>query len=124
LPQRDAFTDYVGLLTFALAVPALAAFAPATELSRQAASSGAFGCFGYGALFTLPIALLLWALDRNDRASLRTICLSAAALGLSANVLLELHCGNGNAAHVLFGHASLGVAWLAVWAATRHLSRA
>jgi len=120
-PRRDAFGDYLGLLAFALAVPVLAAFAPATELSRFADSGGAANCFRYGALLTLPIAALLWAIDRDERPSMRTVCLSAAALGLSANLLLELHCENGNTVHVLLGHASLGVAWLAAWAATRRL---
>jgi len=105
-------------------VPILAAFAPATEMSRQAGAGGALGCFGYGALLTLPIAALLWAFDRDQRPSLRTVCLSAAGLGLCANLLLELHCGNGNAAHVLLGHASLGVAWLAAWTVGWRLSRA
>ena len=124
LPRRNPIRESLPLLAFALAVPILAGFAPATELSRHAGAEGALGCFGYGALFTLPVALLLWAFDRDDRPSLRTVCLSAAALGLSANLLLELHCGNGNPLHVLLGHASLGVAWLAVWAGLRGLSRA
>jgi predicted anti-sigma-YlaC factor YlaD len=114
-PRPAPLRDYVGLLAFALFVPALAAFAPATEASLHTPSggvSGAFGCFAYGALFTLPIAALLWALDRNQRPSLRTACLSAAALGLSANLLLELHCSKGGPEHVLLGHASLGLAWL------------
>jgi len=123
-PRSNALRDYWGLLVFALAVPALAAFAPATEASRHAESGGALGCFLYGGLLTLPIAALLWAFDRDDRPSLRTVCLSAAGLGLSANLLLELHCGNGNAVHVLLGHASSGVAWLAAWAATRRASAA
>jgi hypothetical protein len=123
-PRRDALRDYLGLLAFALGVPILAAFAPATEVSRQAGAGGALACFGYGALLTLPIAGLLWAFDRDDRLSMRTVCLSAAGLGLSANLLLELHCGNGNAVHVLLGHASLGVAWLAAWAVSSRLSRA
>ena len=122
-PRREAVRDYFGLLAFALVVPVLAAFAPATEVSRHADPGGAAVCFGYGALLTLPIAGLLWAVDRDDRPSVRTVCLSAAALGLSANLLLELHCGNGNAVHVLFGHASLGVLWLAVWALVRRFSR-
>lgn len=121
-PRREPLGDYLGLLAFALLVPFLAAFAPATETSRLAGAGGAVGCFSYGALLTLPIAALLWAFDRDDRPSLRTVCLSAAALGLSANVLLELHCGNGNAQHVLLGHASLGAAWLVAWAVTRRLS--
>jgi hypothetical protein len=122
-PRRAAFRDHFGLLAFALAVPILAAFAPATEASRQVDPGDAVGCFRYGALLTLPIAVLLWAFDRDDRPSVRTVCLSAAALGLSANLLLELHCGNGNAEHVLLGHASLGAAWLAAWLITRRLSR-
>ena len=121
-PRSEPLTDHWGLVVFALAVPILAAFAPATELSRQAAADGALSCFGYGALFTLPIAALIWAFDRDDRPSLRTVCLGAAALGLAANLLLELHCGNGNPVHVLLGHASLSVAWLAAWAVARGLS--
>lgn len=124
LPRRNPLRESLPLLAFALAVPILAAFAPATELSRRAGAEGALNCFAYGALFTLPVALLLWAFDRNDRPSLRSVCLSAAALGLSANLLLELHCSNGNPLHVLLGHASLGVAWLTAWAAARGLSRA
>jgi hypothetical protein len=124
LPRREPLRESLPLLTFALAVPILASFAPATEISRQASADGALSCFGYGALLTLPVALLLWAFDRNERPSLRTACLSAAALGLAANLLLELHCGNGNPMHVLLGHASLGLAWLAVWSTMRGLSRA
>ena len=126
-PRGEALGDHLGLLVFALAVPVLAAFAPATEVSRSVHAgglSGALGCFGYGALLTLPIGLLLWALDRDDRPSLRTVCLSAAALGLAANLLLELHCANGDTTHVLLGHASLGAAWLLAWTVTRRLSRA
>lgn len=123
LPRREPLREYVPLLVFALAVPILAGFAPATEISRGASADGALGCFGYGALLTLPVALLLWAFDRDDRLSLRTVCLSAAALGMSANVLLELHCGNGNPVHVLLGHASLGFAWLAAWGLVRGSSR-
>jgi hypothetical protein len=122
--RRNPLRDHLALFLFALLVPVLAAFAPATEASRQAGPEGALGCFSYGALLTAPIAALLWAFDRDDRPSLRTVCLSAAALGLSANFLLELHCGNGNAQHVLLGHASLGLAWLAAWAVARRLSPA
>jgi len=124
LPRPAPLHDYLGLLCFALAVPVLAGFAPATEASRHAHPGGALACFAYGALLSLPIALLLWVFDRDNQPSLRTVCLSAAALGLSANLLLELHCANGNPTHVLLGHASLGLAWLAIWAVLRGLSRA
>ena len=84
---------------------------------------GALSCFLYGALFTLPLGILLWAFDRDDRPTLRTVCLSAAALGLSANLVLELHCPSGHPLHLLLGHASIGLAWLASWFVTRRLSR-
>ena len=121
--RRASPADYSGLLLAALALPFLVAFAPATEASRAFGPEGALGCFGYGALLTLPTAALLWAFDRDDRLSARTVCLSAAALGLSANLALELHCPSGNAVHLVLGHASVGVAWLVVWAFTRRLSR-
>jgi len=117
-----ALADHTLLALGALGLPFLLAFAPATDAVRVPGLAGAFGCFSYGALLTLPSALLIWALDRDDRPSVRTVLLSAAALGLSANLLLELHCPNGNLGHVLLGHASLGVAWLLMWALTRRLS--
>jgi hypothetical protein len=121
---RGALADHLLLLVAALGLPFLVAFAPATEASRAFGPEGALNCFAFGALLTLPTAALLWAFDRDDRLSTRTVCLSAAALGLSANLVLELHCANGNFSHVLLGHASLGVAWLTAWALTRRFSNA
>jgi hypothetical protein len=121
--QRGTFAAHFGWLSAALGLPFLIAFAPATEASRHAGPAGALNCFVYGALLTLPTAALLWAFDRDDQPSLRTVCLSAVALGLSANLLLELHCPSGNALHLLLGHASLGVAWLGAWFVTRRLLR-
>jgi hypothetical protein len=119
-----AGVDHTLLALGALGLPFVLAFAPATDQVRVAGLAGALGCFSYGALLTLPTALLIWALDRDDRPSVRTVLLSAAALGLSANLLLELHCPNGDLMHVLLGHASLGLAWLLLWALTRRLSPA
>jgi hypothetical protein len=122
--RRGSLADHVGLLIAALGLPFLIAFAPATEASRHTGAAGALGCFLYGALLTVPTAALLWAFDRDDRPSMRTVCLSAVALGLSANLVLELHCPSGNALHLLLGHASIGVAWLAAWFVVRRASRA
>jgi predicted anti-sigma-YlaC factor YlaD len=119
---RGAFADHLLFVVAALGLPLLVAFVPPTEASRAFGPEGALNCFVFGALLTLPTAALLWAFDRDERLSLRTVCLSAAALGLSANLLLELHCGNGNPAHVLLGHVSVGVAWLIAWAFARRLT--
>jgi hypothetical protein len=120
--RRGSLGDHVGLLVAALGLPFLIALAPATESSRQAGPEGALNCFMYGALLTLPTAALLWAFDRDDRPSVRTVCLSAVALGLSANLVLELHCSSGNTLHLMLGHASIGVAWLAAWFVLRRAS--
>ena len=122
--RRGSLANHLGLLLGALGLPFLIAFAPATEASRHAGTEGALGCFLYGALLTLPTAALLWAFDRDDRPSLRTVCLSAVALGFSANLVLELHCPSGNTLHLLLGHASIGVAWLAAWFLARRMGRA
>lgn len=111
------------LLLGMLAVPVLIAFWPATETARLAGPGGALNCFVFGTLLTAPTAVLLWALDRDDSPSLRTVYLSAVALGLSANSLLELHCPNGNPTHLLLGHASIGLVWLAAWLVARHSLR-
>ena len=112
------------LLIGGLGLPFLVALFPATEASRHFGPAGALGCFSYGAALTVPVALLLWAFDRNDTPSLRTVGLSAVALGLSANLVLELHCPNGNVLHLLLGHASIGLAWLGAWLVARRVSRA
>jgi hypothetical protein len=122
--RRGSLADHFGLLLGALALPFLIAFAPATEASRHFGPEGALGCFTYGALLTVPTAALLWVFDRDNRISMRTVCLSAVSLGLSANLVLELHCPSGNALHLLLGHASIGVAWLAAWFVARRVSRA
>ncbi|MEO7035932.1 MAG: hypothetical protein ABI548_18510 [Polyangiaceae bacterium] len=122
--RRGSLADHFGLLLGALGLPFLIAFAPATEASRHFGPGGALSCFMYGAALTVPTAALLWAFDRDNRPSLRTVCLSAVALGLSANLVLELHCPSGNALHLLLGHASIGVAWLAAWFVARRMSPA
>jgi hypothetical protein len=121
--RQGTLADYGGLFVGALGLPFLIAFAPATEASVHAGPGGALGCFVYGALLTLPTAALLWAFDRDDRPSVRTVCLSAASLGLSANLVLELHCPSGNVQHLLLGHASIGLAWLAAWFVVRQGSQ-
>ncbi len=122
--RRGELLDHPVLLIGGLGLPFLVAFLPATEASRHFGPEGALGCFTYGALLTVPVGLLLWAFDRDDRPSLRTVGLSAVALGLSANLVLELHCPSGNVFHVLLGHASIGLAWLAAWFFARRFSRA
>lgn len=121
-PWRRLLSRRPALLLGALALPMLAAFAPATEACRHLGPQGALNCFSYGLLFTGPVALLIWAVDRDDLPSLGTASSSAVALGFASSLLLELHCPNGNVQHLLLGHASLGVAWLVAWLVLRNWS--
>jgi hypothetical protein len=121
--RRSGLAAPPELLLGALGLPFLIAFLPATEAARLAGPGGALNCFIFGTLLTVPTAVLLWALDRDDSPSLRTVCLSAVALGLSADSLLELHCPNGNPTHLLLGHASIGLSWLAAWFVARRSLR-
>ena len=113
------FSSTPEVLLCLLLLPFVGAALPATEAAAHFGPGGALNCFTYGAVLTLPTALLLWAFDRDEYPAVRTVYLSAVALGLCANLLLELHCPNGNARHLLLGHASLGLVWLAAWFVAR-----
>jgi hypothetical protein len=107
----------------ALALPIiLAAWAPADfELDNPArVVTGALGCFVLGAAMSAPLVTLLWLGDRSPRFRWRVFLPIAAASGLSANLALGLHCPSTEPAHLLLGHATVGVAWLlALWASAR-----
>ena len=62
----------------------------------------ALPCLGFGLLAGLPGYALLRILDRG--APFGRV-LAAAAAGLSANMVLELHCPIGGAEHLVLGHA-------------------
>jgi len=55
------------------------------------------------------VLVLGWALDRAEHRSLPNALLAAAAAGIGANLLLELHCPITEVFHLLAGHASVGL---------------
>jgi hypothetical protein len=107
----------------ALALPFVLAAWPLAELAAGGHApvvAGAFGCFLFGLATSAPLATLLWLGDRSSRGSWRVFLPFAAASGLSANLVLGLHCVSTEPAHLLSGHATLGVAWLlAFWASAK-----
>ena len=92
--------------------PASTVEAPGVVLALPRAAA----CFSYGSLFTALFLVLLWALSRRDGASVRGAALaglgsaSVGVLGLSA------HCPSSAPLHLLAGHASILVAWVAACA--------
>ncbi len=80
----------------------------------------AIGCFSTGLLATLPLLVLWLGLDRRRRG--RPLLLAAGAAGLAANLVLELHCVSNQPVHLLAGHATVALVYVAgatVWLALR-----
>jgi hypothetical protein len=89
----------------------------------------AFACFSYGTFLALPLCAVLWAIERSDRPFVLLLLGFGAVAGLVANAALALHCPNTEPAHLVFGHATIGVSLAvagAIWAlaARRSSSRA
>ena len=111
-------TNERALLAAALGVPMLLSFARTTTLTPADSSIASFleqagGCFAYGSLITAPLAVLIWAMDRGAGSRSRPL-LAAAVAGLAANAALTLHCPHGGSAHLLLGHAAIGIGLAAI----------
>jgi hypothetical protein len=107
-----------GRLALVLVAAALP-FAMAYGLRSLEAGKGSWGgvsaalaCFTYGWAFSVPIGLLLFTLDRRKRMPLAGTLLVAAACGLGASLILEVHCAIRHPAHLMLGHASIGLLWM------------
>lgn len=95
-------------LIFALAPPHSlhgAHVAAPGELARRT-----LGCLFYGLALGTPFLGVVWLLDRSERLRLSAVVVLAAASGLLANIGLALHCPLDERAHLLLGHAPVGLA--------------
>ena len=114
-PKRGLLAHAV--LALALGLPIAAALVHATaatpDLDLPTFVRRACGCFSYGSLLTIPLVTALWLLDRGAGPRSR-LYYGAAAAGLAANLALLLHCPNTSSAHLLLGHATIGLALAAV----------
>lgn len=112
-PLRSPWRER-GLALALLAVPGLAALlAPLGAASPEAAEAlgRPSSCFTLGAAFVVPLVLTYWLFERRDAVPARTLIAAGALAGLAANLLLHAHCGSANPAHLLLGHASIGLVW-------------
>jgi hypothetical protein len=109
-------TRVIGLAVIGVAVPFGLAFVPGSSGAQSAlgniytefvARVGA--CLAYGLSLSVPVAALLWALDREDHPPLNRLVLMATTAGLAGNVALFLHCSIRHPEHIVAGHAALGV---------------
>lgn len=116
------------LIVLALAVPFLLVWVPQAHHAPLAyAPPGktfgqlAFHCFAFGTVLALPALALLWVADRTGHRSFRLALLAAAIGGLVGNLVLQFRCPVQDPAHLLVGHATIGLvlgglyaAWLAL----------
>jgi hypothetical protein len=86
-------------------------FATLVHAEQQAAelARSTWSCLAYGGVLSLPFLGLLKLLDRRAALGLQRALLAGSIAGLAANALLHLHCPDRALAHLLFGHATLGV---------------
>lgn len=120
-PQDEAppWSVAVGLLLFLPFVPAsLPGVWPGPTLATSA-----FGCAAFGLLAgALPVTLVA-LVDRGAQPPAWRLLAGAAAGGLLATVVLQLHCPNVARTHLLVGHATVGpVLALLATAGLRRLS--
>lgn len=103
-------------IALGLPLPFVLALAPAVNTGETVGSgavwAGAAACFAYGSAMTSPVWVSVWLLSREDGRWSALSQVAAVALGLSANLVLFLHCPNREPAHLTLGHAGIGAVWL------------
>jgi hypothetical protein len=112
-PVRSPWHDRGLALLLLLAPGAAALLAPLGAGSPEAAEAlgSPSTCFTWGAAFVVPLVLGYWLFERRDTVPARSLVAAGALAGLAANMLLHAHCGSANPAHLLLGHASIGLVW-------------
>lgn len=116
--QRRALPGWVRpvLAAVALLVPVVFALVPSPPAPPMHMTGSfahvTFGCFMFGTGLAIPVLVLLFLLDRRAHGTWGVVLLGAAAGGLVANLGLLLHCPARNVAHILLGHASIGVVFV------------
>lgn len=75
----------------------------------------AVACFVFGLITGLPVLVIAQLADRGG-GWLGRLLLALAVAGLAGNLALQLHCPITHPAHLLAGHASVGVALVLVMA--------
>ena len=113
-----------GLIGGGLVMPLLLYAGHPVHASHPASIAGAGpdllpragACFVYGLLLALPVLVLARAVDRGEHRIGGAALCAALAGGLTANLALHLHCPITHAGHLLFGHATLVLVLVAVYA--------
>jgi hypothetical protein len=114
------------LLLGLVLVPVGLALAPEAHTAHPASAEGtgselvprAVACFLYGGLFGLPLVVASVLVDRTGGRRALVWLVSFTAAAVVGNLALQLHCALTHPAHLLAGHASIGLAALLIALAT------
>lgn len=111
----------VGASLAATCVLALWPSAHGGPLHGEHVFAHAMPCLRTGLLVGLPVYFLLRLLDRSPGST--APFLAACAAGLIGNLVLQHHCANSDAGHLMLGHVSVLVLFLAGLAAVHWLTQ-
>jgi hypothetical protein len=116
------------LVWLAVSLPLVYALLSSSTTGRSTGDRGFFeqalACFAYGSVLAVPFVIVLWTLDRSDRARLVLLTGLAGVAGLVANAALALHCANTEPLHLAAGHGTIGSALAGIAALVAILSTA
>ena len=120
--RRIGVLARAGAAAIGFAVPlAMALLAPAhtvhaASLEGQGADfwPRALACLGFGLAIAVPVLVTAWLLERFPGARPMLWVLASGLGGLAGNLALHVHCPITSMAHLLAGHASVGVVLLAL----------
>jgi hypothetical protein len=115
-PDRSLFI----IVAAGLLLPVVTAFLPPGahpfhEYVQYTQTEATIGCFVIGAVTGALVVFVLRALDRTAHDSRPARVLAAVTGGVAGNLALELHCPVTAPAHLLLGHATVGMMLVLVY---------
>lgn len=116
-------------LAAGLSFPVVAAFLPAglhpfDHYVEYTQTQATVGCFVIGAVTGALVVAMLRALDRFSHQTRLGSLVAAVTGGVAGNLALELHCPVTAPAHLLLGHATVGLALVLAYGVVRRPARA
>ncbi len=117
LSERPSARGRFALLLTGLGLPVLFALLPQADYlhpanhGREPVWLGALPCLGIGCGVAMPVVWLWSRLDRGGEVGSRFWFLLAGLGGLFGNAVLQVHCPVTRVAHLMLGHASVGLAF-------------
>jgi hypothetical protein len=111
-------------LAAGLLFPVVAAFLPAgphpfDHYTQYTQAQATIGCFVIGAVTAALVVAMLRMLDRSAHDSRLAALLAAVSGSVAGNLALELHCPVTAPAHLLMGHATVGLALVLAYGIVR-----